>query len=268
MSRHLLSLAAGALPEFPPDQIVAAAAEAGFPASGIWCDTKTWTAATTRAVAQRLRDRGVIPLDIEVVWIQPGRRVAGDALRLIEIGGELGARNVLIVSANPDPADTKHQFAELCERAQRAGMRAVLEFLMIAQVRTLAQALEIVTAVGHAAGGVLVDALHLARCGALPEEVGRIPRARLPYAQLCDGPAALQAPDFRAYLADAMDGRLAPGEGELPLRELLRALPEDVPLSLEVRSQRYRERHPDPVERARAILCSTERFLSAETPTR
>ena len=263
----MLSLAAGALPEFPPDQIVAAASEAGFSASGIWCDTKTWTAATTRAVARRLRDGGLIPLDIEVVWMGPGRQVTDDALRLIDIGGELGAQNVLIVSANPDPSETTQQFAVLCERAQSAGMRAVLEFLMIAQVRTLAQALEIVTNVGHPAAGLLIDALHLARCGALPEDVARIPRALLPYAQLCDGAATLHAPDFRAYLADAMDGRLAPGEGELPLRELLRALPETVSLSLEVRSKRHRERFPDPVERARAILRATERFLSVEAPT-
>jgi sugar phosphate isomerase/epimerase len=260
MSKHLLSLAAGVLPEFAPDVIVRAAAQAGYPASGIWCDTDTWTDSTTRAVAHQLREGAVHALDIEVIWIRPGRDVPDSARRLIDIGGTLGAQNVLIVSANPNPADTKHQFAALCAYAEAAGMRAVLEFLMIAEVKTLAQAIEIVTDVGHPAGGVLVDALHLARCGATPRDVAAIAPQLLPYAQLCDGPA--QLPRDATFLTDAIDGRSAAGEGELPLRDLLEALPANAPLSLEVRSKRYRELYPDPVERARAVLDATRRFLA------
>jgi len=261
MSARVLSLAAGVLPEFRPDQIVRAAAEAGYGATGVWCDTDTWTDATTRAVGQQLREAALQALDIEVVWIRGGRDVPAAARRLIEIGGALGCRNVLIVSANPNVDDTKRQFAVLCECAARAGMRAVLEFLMIAEVKTLGQAVEIVADVGHPAGGVLVDALHLARCGATPADVARIDPALLPYAQLCDAPATLPALAANAYLVDALDGRVAPGEGELPLYELLEALPSDAPLSLEVRSKRYRDAYPDPVERARAVLVATRRFL-------
>ncbi len=260
---HLLSLAAGVLPEFPPDQIVRAAAEAGYRATGVWCDMETWTDATTRAVRQQLRDGALHALDIEVIWIQPGREISDNARRLIDVGGTLGVRNVLIVSSNPSLDDTKRQFAALCEHAAAAGMRAVLEFLMIAQLRTLAQAVDVVTDVGHPAGGVLVDALHLARCGATATDVAAVARDRLPYAQLCDGPASLANPDSDAYLADAIDGRCAAGEGQLPLRELLAALPNDVPLSLEVRSRRYREAYPDPVDRARAVLTATRDFLAS-----
>ncbi len=262
MVNRVLSLAAGVLPEFPPDQIVRAAAEAGYAATGIWCDMASWTDATTRAVAQQLRAGALVALDIEVIWIGPGREASAAARRLIDAGGTLGARNVLIVSANPNLADTKHQFATLCECADRAGMRAVLEFLMIAEVKTLAQAVEIVTDVGHPAGGVLIDALHLARCGATIADVERIAPVWLPYAQLCDAQARLSNPDYNAYLADALDGRCAPGEGELPLRELLAALPVDLPLSLEVRSKSYRDAYADPVERARAVLTATQRFLA------
>ena len=190
MSNHLLSLAAGVLPEFPPDVIVRAAALAGYGASGIWCDTDTWTAATTRAVNQQLREGAVRALDIEVIWIRPGRELPGSARRLIDIGGSLGAQNVLIVSANPNLAETKRQFAALCACTEAAGMRAVLEFLMIAEVKTLEQAVEIVTDVGHPAGGVLVDALHLARSGATARDVALL-ALDLRYAQLCHGPARL-----------------------------------------------------------------------------
>jgi len=263
VSEHLLSLAAGVLPEFPPDAIVAAAAAAGYPASGIWFDPATWTDATTGQVVRELRANGLTALDIEVIWIRPGRELDDAARRLIAAGGELGARNVLIVSANPDPVETRHQFGALCELAQAAGMRAVLEFLMIGSVRTLDEALAVVRDVGHPAAGVLVDALHLQRCGASPDDLRGVDARLLPYAQLCDGPTALVDADYQAFLVDAVDGRSAPGEGGLPLRRLLEVLPAGIPLSLEVRSRAYRDRYPDAVDRARAVLEQTKRFLAA-----
>ncbi|HEY6599864.1 MAG TPA: TIM barrel protein [Pseudomonadales bacterium] len=260
---RLLSLAAGVLPEFPPDVIARSAALAGYPATGIWCDADTWTDATTRAVADVLTEHRLIALDIEVIWIRSGTEPSDAARRLIEAGGALGARNVLIVSVHPDATAATHQFAALCELAQQAGMRAVLEFLMITEVKSLAQALSIVQAAGHPAGGVLIDALHFDRCGASAADVRALDPKLLPYAQLCDGPASVERKDYQGYLTDAIDARSIPGEGALPLDELVRALPRDLPLSLEVRSQALRERHADPVERARVVLDGTRRWLEA-----
>ena len=83
-----------------------------------------------------------------------------------------------------------------------------------------------------------------------------------PYAQLCDAPAAVEAATPEGYLADALDARLAAGEAELPVRDLLDALPGGIPLSLEVRSAHYRQTYPEPAARARAIREATERFLT------
>lgn len=261
----LLSLAAGVLPDFAPDVIANAAGEAGYPATGIWFDAATWTDSVTRRVGAALEAHRLTALDIEVIWIRPGRTITADAERLIATGGELGARNVLVVSANPDPAETRHQFAQLCELAAAAGMRAALEFLMIGAVQTLDQALAVVRDVGHPAGAVLVDALHLQRCGATPEALADVEPRLMPYAQLCDAPATLENADAQRWLEDAVDGRSAPGEAGLPLVRLLKALPPGTPLSLEVRSRRYRETFPDPVERARAVLMQTRRFLAKST---
>lgn len=257
----LLSLAAGVLPEFSPQATVQAASEAGFRACGIWFDPETWSNQTTREVGGLLQRLHLIPLDIEVIWMRQGRQVSDDAKRLIVAGGELSARHVLIVSANANMDEVKHQFEQLCELAAKAQMRAVLEFLMISEVKSLATALDIVNAVNHPAGGVLIDALHLQRCGATPADVRSISPHLLPYAQLCDGPTQLLGSDYQTYLADAVDGRSAPGEDGLPLRELLSALPVAVPLSLEIRSKRYRERFPVAADRARVIREQTERFF-------
>ena len=58
-----------------------------------------------------------------------------------------------------------------------------------------------------------------------------------------------------------MHGRLLPGDGALPLRELIDAVP-DVPLSLELRSASVREAYPDPLERSVAVLAATRRLLA------
>ena len=79
------------------------------------------------------------------------------------------------------------------------------------------------------------DGLHLARSGEL-FDLPALDADRHPYIQLCDGPLAC-GDDHQSLLADALDRRSPPGEGELPLGPMLEALPPDTPLSLEVRSK-------------------------------
>jgi sugar phosphate isomerase/epimerase len=73
--------------------------------------------------------------------------------------------------------------------------------------------------------------------------------------QLCDAPLASPPPS--AIIDEARGNRLLPGEGELPLRELLAVLPEDVPLSAEVPLAR----ETDSLKRASLVLQATERLL-------
>ena len=81
-------------------------------------------------------------------------------------------------------------------------------------------------------------------------DVAAIEPNRLPYVQLCDAPAV--APDD--LYTEAVDGRLLLGQGELPIRELVAALPDRTALSMEIRSAALRSAFPDPVERARRVL--------------
>ena len=181
--------------------------------------------------------------------------------QIIDIGGELGARNCLIVSSEPDLEQNKRLFEDLCIRAEAAGLRACFEFMGVTEVKDLAAAMDVVEGVGHPAGGVLIDAFHLERVGLEPAAVESVDPRWLSYMQLCDMPTrgAIDEPD--AYFADALDGRLAPGEGELPLAELLSKFSPDIPISLEIRSKHYRDSYSDPVERARVILEKTQAFL-------
>lgn len=259
---RLLSLATGSLPEFSPVEVVEAAAEAGWEACGIWFDATTWTARTTRETRAAFERHGLLPLDIEVVWIRPGGPDPAHE-RLLEAGAEIGARNVLVVSSDPDIESTKRRFAEICVIAGRCGLDACLEFLPITEVRTLDAALEVIRAVDHPRARLLVDALHLRRSGGSPEQLHGLPAGLFSYAQICDAPAELQPMDHETLLYEAIDGRLLPGEGALPLRRLLEVLPADLPLAPEQRSRALRERYPVAAERAAAILAATRQFLAA-----
>jgi sugar phosphate isomerase/epimerase len=260
-AERLVSLAAGTVLDIGPAETVAAAAAAGYAAVGIWFDPDTWTDETTRAVRQRLDDTGLVALDIEPVILGRG----GDGgRRLVETAAALGARHVLMASGKADHAEVSDRFAELCDLALPAGIVVVLEFLPIFTVGTAQDALRIVSRAERSNGGVLIDSLHLARSGATPADLtdlaGFDPKL-LPYLQLADATATASDSSPGGLRQEALHGRLLPGDGALPLVELLDAVP-DVPISLELRSAELMAVHPDPVERASAVLQATNRLLA------
>lgn len=106
--------------------------------------------------------------------------------------------------------------------------------------------------------GILVDNLHLSRSGGTIDEVRAMDIDRLPYLQIADAESIVHT-EFTALLDEALNGRLLPGDGALPIDDLLAAVP-DVPLSFEVRSRALRDGFTDPVERARHLLRRAERF--------
>jgi sugar phosphate isomerase/epimerase len=248
-----ISLAAGVLPDFGPAETVSAAAAGGWSAAGIWIDLKTWTPATTLDVRRRLQGLGLAALDAEVIWLRAGPDDA-DHFRLIDIAAEVGAANVLAVSSAPEPGDTADKLGRLSEHAQAAGLRVSLEFGAFTAVRGLADALDVLARCGPGPG-LLVDPLHFARTGGTPADLARVDPARFAYAQFCDAAANGPSPDdVPAIIEEALDLRLLPGEGELPLAEILAALPAATPLSVELRSKALRDRFPDAADRARALF--------------
>jgi len=259
----LLSLAAGVLPEFSPEQTVAAAVEAGWPATGIWYDPEIWTSATTVEVRDRAADAGIAILDIEVIWLKPGPDDPAH-FAAIDAGAAIGARNVLIVSSEDDAGRAAAKLNRLGNHAAAAGLRACLEFAAFTTVGSIERAVDLIDAADCNNLGLLIDPLHLARTGGSPADIGSVDPQRLPYAQFCDAPAHGPPPsDVPEIIREALDLRLMPGDGALPLDELVAALPPATPLSIELRSSALRDNHPDPAERARALLAVTQRWFAA-----
>ncbi len=256
-----IAFASGVLPEFGAVAMIEAAARGGFDMTGVWIEPGEWTAADTRAARAALAAAGLPLLDVEVVWLKPDSRDYDHSL-VIDVGAELGARNVLVVSSEPDDAVTAARFAGLCARAAGSGMRVALEFGLFTCVKTMGQALRILARVDHPAAALLIDPLHLARSGGTVADVAAVDPALLAYAQLCDAavPGADPA-DADAIFDEAVDGRLQVGEGGLPLAALVAALPPALPLAIELRSKALRDAYPDPGERAVAVARATRAFL-------
>lgn len=266
MTAPLISLASGVLPEFTPEQTAAAAVEAGWPAVGIWVEPATWTAATAAEVRSRTADAGIVVLDVEVVWLKAGPDDP-DHLRIIDAGAAVGARNVLVVSSDPDPQSTADKLARLVEHGAAQGLRVCLEFAAFTEVKSLAAALDVLERTGRPDAGLLIDPLHFARTGGSPADLRGVDPRRLPYAQFCDAPALGPSPkEVQAIIHEALDLRLPIGEGDLPLGPLLAALPVETPLSVELRSKALRDGWPDPVDRARALLTSSRAGIDRLTP--
>ena len=262
MPDRLISLAAGIMPEATPAQLIEAAAASDFDFGGMWAERETWTPATTRTIRQQAQDAGVQLLDLEVAWIMPGAPDPWLA-ELVDIAAELGARNLLCVSSDPDMAATTAKFQALVDRAKGTGVRVNLEFGLFTKVKTIHMARSILEAVEGEAKALLVDTLHWARSGGTAEDLAAIPPEWLSYCQPCDAPA--QGPDltnFDAIIDDAINRRMPLGHGGLPLAAMVDALPASLPMAVEERSATLREAFPDLNARAREVARTTRAWLN------
>ena len=260
-----ISLAAGTILDVGPASAVDVAADAGFTSVGIWFDAVTWTGAVADDVRVRAADRGLAILDIEPIMLNPaGSTKLDHGEAIVDAAIRIGARNILVASRDTGDGRVADRLRELAVRLEGTDIRLVLEFLPVLGIRTLPQALSIVAAADHPCLGVLVDNLHLSRAGHVPADLADVDAHLLPYIQVCDAPAVPVDPSVPALLHEALYGRQLPGEGGLPITELLAVVPK-VPISLELRSEHLRTSYPDPVDRARAVRLAMERVLAAES---
>lgn len=203
------------------------------------------------AIERRLADTGVRVLDVEVFRLAPDTQVA-DFEPALAIAARLGATELLVHGADADESRLIDRFGALCDLAARYRLAANLEPMPWVDVSNIAKARRVLEGAGRANGALLVDAIHFFRAG---ERFDEIPK-RLHYAQLCDARAERPA-DLQEIIRQARGDRLFPGEGGLDLAGLLRALPAELPLSLEIP---YAKPLPA-LERARRALAATKTLL-------
>ena len=243
MPQRLISLAHLTVLDATPPELVTVAAAAGFRTIGIRLTATPSVGVPPydilregpllRETLLRLADTGVSVLDTEFLRFEPEQPI-GIPEGFLEVSARLGAQNVLVMSAEPDEARTLDRFSDLCDRAAAFGLNVCLEFAIYTGVRTLAHAADVVGRAQRPNASVLVDALHFSRSGGVPAHLATVDPSLLRYAQICDAGPDMPGPaDTSALIREARTGRLLPGEGVLPLKELVAALPPVAPLAVE-----------------------------------
>ena len=225
----------------PPPELIAVAARTGYQKVGLRLAPAAPGGAAyplmrePRALADtlaRIQDTGVGVFDLELVRVGASFR-ADDHLPFFEAGARLGAKAMLVAGDDADEARLTASFAALCEAAAPYGLSADLEFMPWTKVANAQTALRIVIAAAQPNGGVLVDALHVARSATSLADIAAIPRQHFHYAQICDAPAAIPATE-EGLIHAARCERLLPGEGGIDLPGLFAILPRGLPISVEI----------------------------------
>lgn len=149
----------------------------------------------------------------------------------LELMAELRVRRINTVSLDPDLGRSLEQFAFLAEMAAALGMETTLEPSPGLTIGDLPTALQAIAQVGRPDFRLLIDTMHIVRSGSRPDDIAALDPQIVGYVQLSDAPLVAATAD---YSTEAMFERMVPGTGELPLLEMLAALPRGRVIGLEV----------------------------------
>jgi sugar phosphate isomerase/epimerase len=250
--KRQFGLAALTCIELAPPDLVSAAARAGYDCVGlrlIGVAGQALPPFEQRDLERRLADTGVQVLDVEIFRLEEKTKIS-DFEPTLALAGRLKATDILVHGADSDEGRLAESFSRLCELAGKYGLRANLEPMPWVDVSTVAKAKRILAGTN---GALLVDAIHFYRADNSLDELNDV---ALRYMQFCDAHPG-RPPDMQEIIRQARGDRLLPGEGALDLRSLLRAMPADLAMSLEIPLARKIE----PFDRAKQVLVATKRFL-------
>jgi sugar phosphate isomerase/epimerase len=276
---HVFSLAHLTAITLSPPELVGIAARTGYQKVGLRLiavtpDTPGYPlmddVPMLRETSLRMAATGVGVLDIELVRLNPDTNVA-HLESFIATGAKLGARHVLAAPYDPDPNRLAETLARLADLAAQYELSVVLEFFPWTKIDRLSSARIIVDAAQRSNAGILVDTLHFARSDSTLEQLARIPAALLPFVHLCDC-AADKPATVEELLHNARAERLPPSEGEIDLVGILDAMPQGIPIALEVPMRRLTNEigHEAVARRVRdgaARVMSQVKGRPAATPT-
>jgi sugar phosphate isomerase/epimerase len=212
-----------------------------------------------RETRAALAETGLRLSDIEFVKITPEINVA--ALEsFIAAGALLGARHVITGPYDHDHARLSDNLASIASLAGHYGLSALLEFFPWTTVPDLETAANVVGAAACPNVGILIDTLHFHRSDSSLSQIDSIAPHWLPMIHLCDAPAEKPA-TTEGLLHTARAERLPPGEGAIDIAPVLRAMPGDILVALEVPMQQMtRSEGPEAV--ARHVHDAAVKFLA------
>ncbi|MEC8040099.1 MAG: sugar phosphate isomerase/epimerase [Pseudomonadota bacterium] len=218
-----------------PAELVYIAARAGYDAvsprfipmkvPGEFSETPV-SKAQIQATKTALATTGVKVLDVELA------RITEDVdprsfERALELGGELGARHMIMSAWTPTRDDRNFLidvYAETCDLAAGYGLTVDLEFPSFSRLRTLDETLDIVRAADRPNGGILVDTLYLHLSRVDLGELLHVPSELFHFLHISDCLPGI-ADTREGMIQLARDARLYPGEGWIDFNGIIERMP-------------------------------------------
>jgi sugar phosphate isomerase/epimerase len=183
----------------------------------------------------------------------------------LALGAELGATRAVTHIFILDDALVVDRLGAFCELAEAHGMRVTSEFCpLTAGNPSLARAKWLVDQVGRDSFGIGVDMLHVVRSGATAADLAALEPRYFGVVQICDAHGAHASSD---YIKD-VHNREVPGQGDLPLRDLLSAVPAALPIEAEVPAAHRRAAGVTAAQHVRDVLAGTRAIIAGLTPSR
>jgi sugar phosphate isomerase/epimerase len=174
-------------------------------------------------------DMRVAEVDAVHGWM-PGAATPGEfgpmvsLERTVEIASALGARCINAVdltAGEPLPVEVAAAaFAHLCDAAADKDLAVTIEFVPWTRIADLAAAAAIVETAARSNGGVMFDSWHHHRSGGTIDDLTPQVVQHIRALQLNDAPAS----EFDTRVAQREQRRLLPGEGDLPLPQMISLL--------------------------------------------
>ena len=219
-------------------ELVEAAGRHGFPTLAVRPDSvlgELEQGLTEAQLRQRLRDAGV---RVRVIDALTGGLPGMEQRATLVIGGRPASRagedacfraaeaalcpmvNVSLYGGQPVPLPVLAEaLAGVCRRAATRGLTIVLEFVPDTAIPDIHAARTLVEMCGEANCAILLDPWHLIRSGGTLADVQALPQRMIGALQLDD-----RTPPAPGTAYVPMSGRDLPGEGQLPLHDIVRAV--------------------------------------------
>jgi sugar phosphate isomerase/epimerase len=165
---------------------------------------------------------------------------------------------------DPDLNRSIDQFAAFAELAAQRGMETTMEFAKSLTLSDLDTALSAVRQVGRPDFRLLIDTMHVARSGSTAADLAAVDPRFIGYIQLSDSTVRQRGATYR----DDSSDRSIPGQGELPLTDILLALPAGLPIGVEAPMRSRAEQGLAVQECARLAVAGARAVLATVSAAR
>lgn len=177
-------------------------------------------------VAKALNNTGLKVKDAEFILLD-GSDQRDVWMTAMERAASLGAGTLTVAVGDADRARTKDTVSAMVEAGKEFGITPAIEAISYQAVNDIAAAVDIAETGSY----FLPDTLHMHRFSATPQQLADA-AAHVPMIQIC-GVESQRPADRDGLVHESRAHRLAPDKGSSDVVGYLRALPYDLPVSVE-----------------------------------